>query len=200
MVRDEDIRNCRAEGGKAGSEHGCTRVQSTAQRGRLIAKEGGFLEPLRPPLLHLLLRSTNIRRCWLCSSSGRGPRRPTGADAHSPTHLPQSRARQTARTGEVLALWAEVLPQLPQHLPNNGGTRADHLRARRETAVLGWQTQDDGFRYLRKLFGFVGSRHSSPAGITRRAAVPSSSSLRAGQPDQLGQGARRQIPPTEEYA
>lgn len=59
----------------------------------------------------------------------------------------------------VLALWAEVLPHLPQHLADQWrGTRADHLRARwRETATAkGWQSQDDGLRYLRKLFAYVG--------------------------------------------
>jgi hypothetical protein len=59
----------------------------------------------------------------------------------------------------VLALWAEVLPTLPQHLPDQWkGTRADHLRARwRETAVLkGWSSQLQGLTYLRKLFAYVG--------------------------------------------
>lgn len=59
----------------------------------------------------------------------------------------------------VLALWAEVLPALPQHdVQQWRGTRADHLRARwRETAVAkGWATEADGLLYLRRLFGYVG--------------------------------------------
>lgn len=59
----------------------------------------------------------------------------------------------------VLALWAEVLPALPQHLPGQWkGARADHLRARwRETAdEKGWRTAADGLAYLRKLFAYVG--------------------------------------------
>lgn len=59
----------------------------------------------------------------------------------------------------VLALWAEVLPAMPQHLPSQWrGTRADHLRARwRETAVeKRWATQEQGLAYLRKLFAYVG--------------------------------------------
>ena len=59
----------------------------------------------------------------------------------------------------VLALWAEVLPALPQHDPQQWrGARADHLRARwRETAVAkGWATEADGLLYLRRLFGYVG--------------------------------------------
>lgn len=60
----------------------------------------------------------------------------------------------------VLALWAEVLPAMPQHLPSQWkGSRADHLRARwRETAVeKGWTTEDQGLAYLRKLFAYVGA-------------------------------------------
>lgn len=59
----------------------------------------------------------------------------------------------------VLALWAEVLPQLPQHIASQWrGSRADHLRARwRETAVeKGWTTQQQGIDYLRKFFAYVG--------------------------------------------
>lgn len=59
----------------------------------------------------------------------------------------------------VLALWAEVLPALPQHLPSQWrGTRADHLRARwRETAVeKGWTSAEQGLAYLRRLFAYVG--------------------------------------------
>lgn len=59
----------------------------------------------------------------------------------------------------VLALWAEVLPAMPQHLPSQWrGARADHLRARwRETAVeKGWTTEADGLAYLRRLFAYVG--------------------------------------------
>lgn len=59
----------------------------------------------------------------------------------------------------MLALWAEVLPALPQHLPSQWrGTRADHLRARwRETAVeKGWTSAEQGLAYLRRLFAYVG--------------------------------------------
>ena len=61
---------------------------------------------------------------------------------------------------EVLQLWAEVLPAMPQHNPDMWrGTRADHLRARwRETAAAKkWQDQDKGLAYFRKLFAYVGT-------------------------------------------
>jgi hypothetical protein len=60
---------------------------------------------------------------------------------------------------EILALWAEVLPALPQHLAAEWrGTRADHLRARwREKAVeKQWTTQADGLEYFRRLFAHIG--------------------------------------------
>ena len=59
----------------------------------------------------------------------------------------------------VLALWAETLPAMPQHLPTQWrGTRAAHLRSRwRETAAeKGWSTDAQGLAYLRKLFCYVG--------------------------------------------
>jgi len=58
--------------------------------------------------------------------------------------------------GQILSLWAEVLPQ---HLPSMWrGTRADHLRARwREVATeKRWATERDGLAWFRKLFGYVG--------------------------------------------
>lgn len=95
-----------------------------------------------------------------------GARPPDEAPADRPPSLTLVSQQAPATKGppdcphrEVLALWAEVLPHLPQHLPEQWrGTRADHLRARwRETATAkGWQSQDDGLRYLRKLFGYVG--------------------------------------------
>lgn len=60
---------------------------------------------------------------------------------------------------DVLQLWAEVLPAMPQHNPDMWrGARADHLRARwRETATAKkWPDQETGLAYFRKLFAFVG--------------------------------------------
>jgi uncharacterized protein YdaU (DUF1376 family) len=59
----------------------------------------------------------------------------------------------------VLELWAEVLPDLPRHDPEQWrGARADHLRSRwRETATLKkWQNEEAGLTYFRKLFSYVG--------------------------------------------
>lgn len=57
----------------------------------------------------------------------------------------------------LLADWAEILPDMPQHDPDLwGGTRADHLRARwRETAAKRkWASQQQGRNYFRRLFTF----------------------------------------------
>jgi hypothetical protein len=61
--------------------------------------------------------------------------------------------------GAILALWAEVLPSMPRHLPSQWkGARSDHLRARwRETATeKGWTDEAQGIAYLRKLFSYIG--------------------------------------------
>jgi hypothetical protein len=60
---------------------------------------------------------------------------------------------------EILKLWAEKLPALPQHdVEHWGKARRAHLQARwRETAVLKrWRTQVDGLTYFRKLFHYIG--------------------------------------------
>lgn len=60
---------------------------------------------------------------------------------------------------EILELWAEILPSLPRHDPEQWrGVRSDHLRARwRETATLKkWPDASAGLTYFRKLFTYVG--------------------------------------------
>jgi hypothetical protein len=63
---------------------------------------------------------------------------------------------------DLLALWGEILPQLPQHNPDLwAGAREAQLRTRwRETAkARHWATQADGLAYFRALFGYVGRSH-----------------------------------------
>lgn len=60
---------------------------------------------------------------------------------------------------EILALWSQQLPALPEHVASQWkGARADHLRARwRETAVEErWPTQEPGLTYFRRLFAYIG--------------------------------------------
>lgn len=71
----------------------------------------------------------------------------------------------------VLALWAEVLPAMPQHDAERWrGAKADHLRARwRETATAKhWADVDQGLLYLRKLFAYVGQSRFLTGRVTPR--------------------------------
>jgi len=73
--------------------------------------------------------------------------------------IPKPKTAPDCPHQEVLALWAEVLPAMPQHLASQWkGARADHLRARwRETAAeKAWASEAEGLAYLRKLFAYVG--------------------------------------------
>lgn len=162
MVRDEDIRNRRAEGGKAGSEHGHKGAEHGAKGGRPAKGRGVSEPPLDPPPSSSSSTSVGVPTSddvGCARPPAEAPADPPALTLTAPTPPAPKAGPPDCPHREVLALWAEVLPQLPQHLPEQWrGTRADHLRARwRETAVSkGWQTQDDGLRYLRKLFGFVG--------------------------------------------
>lgn len=71
----------------------------------------------------------------------------------------------------ILALWAEVLPAMPQHEVDQWrGARADHLRARwRETAAAKrWQGVDDGMTYFRRLFAYVAQSRFLTGRVTPR--------------------------------
>lgn len=58
----------------------------------------------------------------------------------------------------LLQLWNEILPELPQHDPDEwGGQRADNLRARwrEKAAKLKWPDQAKGLTYFRRLFTWI---------------------------------------------
>lgn len=60
---------------------------------------------------------------------------------------------------ELLALWAEVLPDMPQHDPKRWrGDRMQHLEARwREAATANhWPDQPTGLAYFREVFAYIG--------------------------------------------
>ena len=85
--------------------------------------------------------------------------RPPPVRAETDSETPKPWEPPNCPHGDVLALWAEVLPAMPQHLPSQWrGARADHLRARwRETAAeKRWQSPAEGLAYLRKLFAYCG--------------------------------------------
>jgi len=167
MVRDEDIRQRRAEGGKAGSEHGIKGAEHGIKGGRPASGRGVSEPPLEPPLEPPPSSSSSFSAS--AETPSLLPQAPALPLENRPAEHPQlslvEAPRPKARTvpdcphQAVLALWAEVLPAMPQHNPGMwGGTRADHLRARwRETAVAEkWETQADGIAYLRRLFTYIG--------------------------------------------
>ncbi len=159
MVDDEDLRNRRAAGGAAGAEHGAKGAESGIKGGRPKVGKGGSETPLhgetKPPP---------------SSSSSSSPSGEETSHLKVAPARPLAEAPPLALVGskpeppdcphqEVLALWAEVLPSMPQHLASQWkGARADHLRVRwRETAVeKGWPDKATGLDYFRKLFGYVG--------------------------------------------
>lgn len=104
------------------------------------------------------------------------PEAETEEETETDSNLKVAPARQVEAVpdcphGEILALWAECLPAMPQHLPSHWtGTRAAHLRARwRECAVeKKWPDQATGIAYFRKLFGFIGQSKF----LTGRAPAP----------------------------
>lgn len=57
----------------------------------------------------------------------------------------------------ILGVWAEVMPDLPQHLPAKWkGARADHLRARwrEEANERGWKLQAEGLEFFRRFLAW----------------------------------------------
>lgn len=154
MVRDEQLREARAAGGHAGAEHGAKGAKDGFKGGRPKAGEGGSETPLagdlKPPP----------------SSSTASASSPADllVDADASTPAEGSAAIKTAKVEipdcphqKVLELWAEVLPAMPQHTEWNT-VRQAHLRARwREKATeKGWTNVDEGLKFFRKLFGYVG--------------------------------------------
>ena len=98
-----------------------------------------------------------IPQAIACSSST--PLAPTDQEPEIEAKTPKPPSPPDCPHLEILKLWAEVLPAMPQHLPDQWrGARADHLRVRwNETAAAKkWPDRDAGLAYFRKLFGFIG--------------------------------------------
>lgn len=134
MVRDEAVRQARAEGGKAGAEHGIKGAESGKKGGRPRQVEGGSETPLpgfdKPPP---------------SSSSSSSPSGEKGANAPSSTPvalLPACPHR------EILRLFAEKLPSLSQPRPEmwEDSKSAAALRERWKW-LLTKERASDGTRY-----------------------------------------------------
>ena len=166
MVRDEATRNARAAGGKAGAEHGLKGAEHGAKGGRPPAprgvseapSEGGF----KPPPSSSSSSSSSGRDTPAIAGGGVSP--PASPPVAPPALTlvnpePPPKGVPDCPHKALLALWAEVLPALPQHNPELWkGARADHLRTRwRETAASkGWTSEAEGLTYFRRLFAYVG--------------------------------------------
>jgi hypothetical protein len=124
----------------------CSVVESTVDRGRANAEADTEAEAEK---------SVNTLKLTLESSPASAGEPATVEVLENPKPKTEAYVPPSCPQTEVLALWAEVMPDMPQHLPNLWkGTRADHLRARwRESAVsYQWRTPADGLKYLRGLF------------------------------------------------
>lgn len=172
MVRDEEARRQRAEVGRhhglKGAEHGAKGGQYGGQGGRPSKAETPGDNPGSKPRVE---PPQNPRPSSSSSSSPSGEetsllsQAPPRPSADGP-QLALVDGPSTPPKGvpdcphlQILALWAEVLPALPQHKPELWrGARADHLRARwRETAASkAWPDVDAGLKFFRRLFAYVG--------------------------------------------
>lgn len=148
MVKDEYVRTIRGEGSRFGEGNGeppddspkgglgdGSSTSSSSSAPALNTATADAVAHPRP--------AADGRQLTLVEPAGKAP----PADPPDCPHL------------AILALWAEVLPALPRHKPEQWkGARADHLRARwREQAVQrGWASADDGLAWFRRLFGYVG--------------------------------------------
>jgi hypothetical protein len=105
MVRDEELRNIRAAGGKAGAEHGVKGAEHGVKGGRTPTVRGVIYPPLEPPPSSSSSSSTSINTL--------APTVLVGSDADEPeseekTGLPKCPHEK------LLSLWAKRLPHLTQ--------------------------------------------------------------------------------------
>lgn len=129
MVRDEALRDARAAGGKAGSEFGYLGAEHGKKGGRPRKETGDKKPPLEPPP---------------SSSSSSSPSGNEEAEASLPPGKPD--AIPHCPHGELLDLFAEHLPMLPQPKPELWtGARAAALKARWRWVLTA--KKRDGSRY-----------------------------------------------------
>jgi uncharacterized protein YdaU (DUF1376 family) len=78
------------------------------------------------------------------------------AEGSAPAKPPSSKIPDCPHQ-KVLALWSEVLPQLPQHT-EWGPSRSKHLQARwrEKAAEKSWANAEDGLLFFKKLFAYIG--------------------------------------------
>lgn len=153
MVRDEDLRNRRAAGGKEGAEHGIKGAEAGSKGGRPKQVKGGYETPLqgfeKPP------PSSSSSS----SPSGLFPEADASSSAAEPPACPH---------GRLLDLFAELVPELPQPRREMwaDGKGAEAMRqrwkwlltAKRSTNGQRYATTtDEGVEWFRRFFEAVGA-------------------------------------------
>lgn len=147
MVRDEDIRNRRAEGGKAGSEHGAKGAEHGSKGGRPKTARGVSEPPLKPPPSSSSSSSTAVEESASALSARgavgialkAGGIDPMGFNTADPRvdaliaagATPQQwegLAREAVTTGKGKP-FAWVLAVLPERLKTAGGIKANGKHA-----------------------------------------------------------------------
>lgn len=159
MVRDEEVRNKRAAGGKEGAEHGSKGASHGSKGGRPKSEKGGIENPpsderrgvTEPPLKPPPSSSSSS------STSVLFPEANASSSAAEPPPCPHQR---------LLELFAEIVPELPQPRRElwEGGKGAEAMRqrwkwlltAKRSTTQQRYATTtDEGLAWFRRFFDQV---------------------------------------------
>jgi hypothetical protein len=135
MVRDEDLRNRRAEGGKAGSGHGPKGAEHGAKGGRPPKGRGVSEPPLEPPPSSSSSSSASaeVSDEANASSSSAGPTLPGFGEV---SDKPEPRPTITCPYGAIVDAYHRELPDLPRVQLRDGPTWAKRQKAMRE--LWGW--------------------------------------------------------------
>lgn len=167
MVRDEDLRNRRANGGSEGAEHGAKGAEHGHKGGRPRKDQGGIENPptdeargdTKPPLKPPPSSSSSSSPSGI-NTSGTSYLHPPavrlngshaaglpGIDPPPPAGIPD------CPHAKLRELWAELMPELQQPVKWSEA-RATALRSRwrEEANEHHWATEDDGLRFFAKLF------------------------------------------------
>jgi hypothetical protein len=171
MVRDEDLRNRRAEGGKAGSGHGPKGAEHGAKGGRPPKGRGVSEPPLEPPPSSSSSSSASAEEtpgANAPSSAAADPDRPAlTLVSPEPSGLPDCPHQ------ELIALYAKHLPQLRQPMRWDG-ERAEAMRSRwrecsKPTAFGdGYRTKAEGLEFWDRFFAYVAATPKLAEGIRTR--------------------------------
>lgn len=132
MVRDEDIRNRRAEGGKAGSEHGAKGAEHGAKGGRPKSERGDKKPPLEPPPSSSSSSSTSVEE--LSNPTGSHPAEPgPGGEGSEKGH---GAPTIPCPYGDIVDAYHRALPNLPAVRLRDGPTWVKRQKAMR--VLWGW--------------------------------------------------------------